>query len=93
VNRESVAGTATRLRDGRSEAQIPAGARNVYFLLKRPSSLPFNAYWGQTDLGLMLATQLERRLRISGAITLIPYTSLWRGQGQLFKINDYFDFC
>ena len=40
----------------------------------------------------MLATQLEQRLRISGAIPLIPYTSLWREQGQLFKINDYFDF-
>jgi hypothetical protein len=86
----------TLLRAGRFEVRKPKGATYFSFSLISQTdsgadlpSYPLNGYRGsfsgQSGQGVMLTTHLHiaLRLRMSGAISLLPPYDSWHGEGQL----------
>jgi hypothetical protein len=88
-------GITTRLRAGRSGVRILADTRHSFLATRRdrlcrPPSVPSNGYRGpfpsvkRRSVNLNTHRHLAPRLKISGAIPLLPYTPSWRTQGQLY---------
>jgi hypothetical protein len=91
---------------GRSGPRIPVRARDTFFFTKSPDRLwgspilLFSAYRG-SFLGAKrpvreVKLHLALRLRMSGAIPLLPLIPPWRGQGKLhlllFTFYQYYYF-
>jgi len=94
MSRSRVVGTVTRPQAGRSGVRILKGARD---LQKRPDhlwrwpSLLFNRYRGSFPgiggqcLRLTTHVHLVPRLRMSGAIPLLPHIPSWCGQRRVYR--------
>jgi hypothetical protein len=83
--RGTVLGTVNRLRGGRSGVRIQEG--KIYYFLQNvqiTSGVHPASNWIDQDVNLTSDLRLAPRLRINGAVTLLPYTPSCSRQGQLY---------
>jgi hypothetical protein len=93
VRQGGVGGMATRLWTGRFGVRVPVGERDLFLLPnvqtgsgahRPPYSIGIGVFpWGNSGVKLTNHFRLVPRLRVSGAVPLLPSMPSWLGQGKL----------